>query len=471
MTTPLNSQTRNAVNLVAPASGVNALQDVLGRMAGGGAGPGLGTDFSRMVAQYRQAEAPADKSATPPAPLRSTARAAGADPAARALTQRLTEQNLQRTRLSAQMQSAQRAPVAASPAPNAEAQRSFMRGADRGSRAAEPGASASSDRPAGVAEGRRSDGSQESDGMALKTTFSTTQGEGVAWVREINPPAGLDPNDAAGMMNWLAALTEGDPGGTELAPELGLATRDTAASGPDISMNGLLQGPTGGATAEGSWALTRLDRLSVDDGALSLEGMAAVDGDIVDLAEPLAGLGSARGLGIPGVMAGLSDSMGARHATSALTPSPGSPQFAQALSDQVAVWVGSARADGPMTAELRLNPAEMGPINIKIAVDGQVARIDFAATALETRQAIEASLGNLSKALEEVGLSLTGGDVSSQFRDARGQGQNTGSGGMGAAEGRSEPAADGPLDGAPLDLGAAAARVSRSGLGSLDLYA
>jgi hypothetical protein len=104
-------------------------------------------------------------------------------------------------------------------------------------------------------------------------------------------------------------------------------------------------------------------------------------------------------------------------------------------------------------------------------VDGQAARIDFAATALETRQAIEASLGNLSKALEEVGLSLMGGDVSSQFRDARGQGQDPGSRGMGTGEGRSEAVADGLVDGAPLDLGAATARVSRSGLGGLDLYA
>jgi len=124
-----------------------------------------------------------------------------------------------------------------------------------------------------------------------------------------------------------------------------------------------------------------------------------------------------------------------------------------------------------MTAELKLNPAEMGPINIKIAVDGQAARIDFAATALETRQAIEASLGNLSKALEEVGLSLTGGDVSSQFRDARGQGQDPGARGMGTGEGRPEAAADGLVDGTPRDLGAATARVSRSGLGGLDLYA
>ncbi|MFN3915960.1 MAG: flagellar hook-length control protein FliK [Aquabacterium sp.] len=470
MTTPLNSQTRNAAAAVAPTSGVNALQDVLGRMAGGGAGSGTEPDFSRMVAQYRQAEAPADKPATPPAPMRSTARAAGADPAARALTQRLTEQTLQRARLSAQMQSPARPAEATPAAPGVDAQRMAAKPAERSARASAAegsGKTTQAKRPEGSAG---QEDASEDDANAARTPFTTAQGEGVAWVREIAPPAGVDPNDAAGMMNWLAALTEGDAGGAALTPEAALAGPSADALPSDLSMQGLLLGAVGGATADGAWALARLDRAATDEGGLSLEGMTAVDAPVVDLGEVLGGASTPRS-SFPGLMAGLSEPGAARHASSTLAPSPGTPQFAQALSDQVAVWVSSARAEGPMTAELKLNPAEMGPINIKIAVDGQAARIDFAATALETRQAIEASLGNLSKALEEVGLNLTGGDVSSQFRDARGQGQDPGARGMGNAQGRSESVADGLLDGEPLDLSAAAARVSRSGLGGLDLYA
>ena len=136
---------------------------------------------------------------------------------------------------------------------------------------------------------------------------------------------------------------------------------------------------------------------------LSLDGMLAVDGSqkfelaegLLDGNHHLGGRHPALS-GLSGVGGALGDSFGARQASATLGPAPGSGQFAQAFADQVAVWVGSARADGPMTAELRLNPAEMGPINIKIAVDGQAARIDFAATALGTRQAIESSLGQLS---------------------------------------------------------------------------
>ena len=86
-----------------------------------------------------------------------------------------------------------------------------------------------------------------------------------------------------------------------------------------------------------------------------------------------------------------------------------SPQFADELADKVRMFVSKVQDDGPMTAELHLNPAEMGPINVRIAVDGQNAQVDFAAAAQETRKAIEASLAQLSSALDEVGLSLTGG--------------------------------------------------------------
>jgi flagellar hook-length control protein FliK len=470
MTSPLNSQTRNAANAVTPTSGVNALQDVLGRMAGGGAGSGTEPDFSRMVAQYRQAETPADKPATPPAPARSTARAVGADPAARALTQRLTEQTLQRARLSAQMQSSAKPAEAAPADPGLSAQRTPAKPADRSARAPETETGSKTTQAKRPADGASSERAPDEEASAARMSFATAQGEGVAWVREISPPAGLDPNDAAGMMNWLAALTEGDASGAALTPEATVTSQTADATAADLSMPGLLQGSAGGTTADSAWALARLDRAATDDGGLSLEGMTPVDEPVLELGEVLGSMGTPRS-SFPGVMAGLPEPAGLKHATSSLAPSPGAPQFAQALSDQVAVWVSSARVDGPMTAELKLNPAEMGPINIKIAVDGQAARIDFAATALETRQAIEASLGNLSKALEEVGISLTGGDVSSQFRDARGQGQESAPRGMATAGGRSDNPGDGVLEGAPLDTGALAARVNRSGLGGLDLYA
>ncbi|MGC4062199.1 MAG: flagellar hook-length control protein FliK, partial [Aquabacterium sp.] len=144
--------------------------------------------------------------------------------------------------------------------------------------------------------------------------------------------------------------------------------------------------------------------------------------------------------------------------------------FAKALADKVSMWVGATQPDGSMTAELHLNPADMGPINVKISLDGQSAHVDFAAAALETRQAIESSLPMLSSALSDVGLSMTGGDVSSQTsqqqafnQSAQGDGASGRVGGLGRSG-----------DGGDADTGMSMRAVSapRPGrAGGLDLYA
>ena len=140
------------------------------------------------------------------------------------------------------------------------------------------------------------------------------------------------------------------------------------------------------------------------------------------------------------------------------------------------MFMRMAKDDGTMTAELHLNPAEMGPINIKIALDGQNAQIDFAAAALETRQALEASMPLLSSALDEVGLSLTGGGVSSQaqqqgFSQAFSQSGGAQSGGS-SPDGRStgrvgRTGPDGQDE--PVTRSVNVARLTQKG--GLDLYA
>ncbi len=69
---------------------------------------------------------------------------------------------------------------------------------------------------------------------------------------------------------------------------------------------------------------------------------------------------------------------------------------------------------GVEQARIELNPAEMGPVAVQIALDGGGARIDFHADVAATRQAIEASLPSLASALHDAGLTLTGGGVFQQ---------------------------------------------------------
>ena len=134
------------------------------------------------------------------------------------------------------------------------------------------------------------------------------------------------------------------------------------------------------------------------------------------------------------------------------------PEFPQAMGMQIGVLA----RNGIEHAELQLNPAEMGPVSVRIVVEGTQARVDFGADLAATRQAIEASLPELAGALREAGFTLTGGGVSQHAhprRDGGGQGQ-TGSGGTGA---RGEPGQPGDSPAAPQR------RTVRAG--GVDLYA
>ena len=87
-----------------------------------------------------------------------------------------------------------------------------------------------------------------------------------------------------------------------------------------------------------------------------------------------------------------------------------SPAFAPALGAQVSLFV----RNGLHSASLQLNPAEMGPVSVRIALEGSTAQVEFQADRASTRQAIEASLPALAAALRDAGLNLAGGGVFEQ---------------------------------------------------------
>jgi hypothetical protein len=87
-----------------------------------------------------------------------------------------------------------------------------------------------------------------------------------------------------------------------------------------------------------------------------------------------------------------------------------SPAFGPALGAQVSLFV----RNGLHSASLQLNPAEMGPVSVRIALEGSTAQVEFQADRASTRQAIEASLPALATALREAGINLAGGGVFEQ---------------------------------------------------------
>jgi flagellar hook-length control protein FliK len=139
----------------------------------------------------------------------------------------------------------------------------------------------------------------------------------------------------------------------------------------------------------------------------------------------------------------------------------GSAEFAPSL----AVTLGRLARDGVQEARLQLHPAEMGPIDVRIALDGTQARIDFVADVAATRSAIESGLPELASALRESGLTLAGGGVFQQPRRHDAQPQQAAPGAPHGTRSAGNER-DGGSGTAPMP--AATARAAR---GVVDLYA
>jgi flagellar hook-length control protein FliK len=87
--------------------------------------------------------------------------------------------------------------------------------------------------------------------------------------------------------------------------------------------------------------------------------------------------------------------------------------FHEALGLQVSLLA----REGIHHAELRLNPADMGPVSVQITMNGDQARVDFGADLAQTRQVIEAGWAELATSLQEAGFTLSGGGVSEHARN------------------------------------------------------
>ena len=135
-----------------------------------------------------------------------------------------------------------------------------------------------------------------------------------------------------------------------------------------------------------------------------------------------------------------------------------SPEFNQALGVQVSVLA----RDGVQHAELHLNPTDMGPISVQIALEGTRAQVDFGADSFATRQIIESGLPELASARRDAGFTLAGGGVSQL---ARGQQDREG--------GERQPGQSSRRMNASGDVQAVTARRTtvKMSQGGVDLYA
>lgn len=510
---------QSSTNAVTGVQGTAAAQpaDWLARLGSDGQGGNAGS-FARWMDQHKpQAQTPLPQAArtaqaTPPAQTPPSASPTETPTAAKGPGWNATQQKLAAAR---SQSNATRAPAAASQASagaaarqaaatqgqaqaqaRAEAAKANSANSANAAQNAQAKRSASAKDGMGTeatSEGHEAEAAKAADESKDDTRVATTPGDGTAVVRELTPPPTVQANDPAGMMAWLASLTQGGEAGTHAE---GSEQAGAEGEGQGLKLGQDEEGrgrALGHGRGQGQGLALGLRRQELgQDAAAGKAGLAAGQGDASLQVDALLGKGREAqalvGEGAKGVgqdAAALMAADGARvasfgqalsearqalpHAQASLPTPLDAPEFTQKLADQIGLWVGQARNDGPMTAELHLNPAEMGPINVKISLDGQSAHVDFAAAALETRQAIEASLSLLSSSLNDVGLSLSGGGVFSQTPQQQ-QAFSQGPNGSANASGRAGQGRGEGDDAEPLGLRQVSApRPGR--LGGLDLYA
>ena len=93
-----------------------------------------------------------------------------------------------------------------------------------------------------------------------------------------------------------------------------------------------------------------------------------------------------------------------------ISPRVGTKAWDQALSQKV-VWMV---AGGEQSAELSLNPPDLGPIQVVLSISDNQVDASFISSHLEVREAIESAAPKLKEMMDSAGISLSNFSVSSQ---------------------------------------------------------
>jgi len=94
----------------------------------------------------------------------------------------------------------------------------------------------------------------------------------------------------------------------------------------------------------------------------------------------------------------------------AMQPSMQTEAWGKVLSSRV-VWMAR---EGVQQAELRLNPANLGPVEVKLHMSNDQANVTFLAQNAATRDALEQALPKLRESFQENGMDLANANVSDQ---------------------------------------------------------
>lgn len=260
---------------------------------------------------------------------------------------------------------------------------------------------------------------------------------------------------AASAAAQAAANPAGPAGGPDMAGDAGLGVTAAAASAVSaapatVAALAAARAAASAASAQGGAAL------AASSGAD--KHVSAADGVSVAGAGAGAGAGSAAGvfpLNASTVSGAATDT--ATPPTLQLHAGVDSGEFAQDLSDRVTYLVGN----GMNGARLQVNPPQLGPIELRIAVSGDHAQVWMTTHSAVTRDALESSSPKLREMLGAQGFGAVSVNISQRsFQDRSGQAQPY------------QRTASAERSGvAPLTAGANPSAGSRAPAGGLDAYA
>jgi hypothetical protein len=131
------------------------------------------------------------------------------------------------------------------------------------------------------------------------------------------------------------------------------------------------------------------------------------------------------------------------------------PEFADAIANRVLWQVGH----GVQSAQIHLNPPELGPVEVKVEIQRGDAQVHFLASHAQVRDALESTLPRLREMFADVGLRLGDASVASH-------GHGDGRAGLP----HPDPPPPGYFDFGEFDAEDAVPRKRRVGVGLIDYY-
>lgn len=103
-------------------------------------------------------------------------------------------------------------------------------------------------------------------------------------------------------------------------------------------------------------------------------------------------------------------------------PNMQNPAWGQVMSSRV-VWMAK---EGVQEAQLKMNPARLGPVEVKLHVQNDQVSVTFLAQQSATREALEQALPRLRESFADNGMQLTDAQVGEQEQQQQEQSEQTG---------------------------------------------